>query len=55
MVRAFYYGWYAEMVTTLPTLKDGYLIAPEGAGLGTALKPEVRNRKDAMIRWSKVG
>ena len=54
MVRAFYYGWYAEMVTTLPRFKDGYLIAPEGPGLGTALKPEVRNRKDAMIRWSKV-
>jgi L-alanine-DL-glutamate epimerase-like enolase superfamily enzyme len=55
MVRAFYYGWYAEMVTTLPTLKDGYLIAPEGPGLGTALRAEVRDRKDAMIRWSKVG
>jgi galactonate dehydratase len=55
MVRAFYYGWYAEMVTTLPTLKDGYLIAPEAPGIGTALKPEVRNRKDALIRWSKVG
>jgi L-alanine-DL-glutamate epimerase-like enolase superfamily enzyme len=55
MVRAFYYGWYAEMVTTLPTLKDGYLIAPEGPGLGTALRVEVRDRKDAMIRWSKVG
>jgi galactonate dehydratase len=55
MVRAYYYGWYAEMVTTLPTLKDGYLIAPDGPGLGTALKPEIRNRQDAMIRWSKVG
>jgi L-alanine-DL-glutamate epimerase-like enolase superfamily enzyme len=55
MVRAFYYGWYAEMVTTLPTLKDGYLIAPETPGIGTALRPEVRNRKDAMIRVSKVG
>jgi L-alanine-DL-glutamate epimerase-like enolase superfamily enzyme len=55
MVRAFYYGWYAEMVTTLPTLKDGYLTAPEAPGIGTALRPEVRNRKDAMIRWSKVG
>ena len=54
MVRAFYYGWYQEMVTELPKFEAGYLSAQTGAGLGTALRPEVRLRKDALIRWSRI-
>lgn len=54
MVRAFYYGWYAEMVTVLPKFEDGYLSAQTGPGLGTALRPEVRERADAFIRWSRI-
>lgn len=54
MVRAFYYGWYQEMVTELPRFENGYLSAPTGPGLGTALRPEVRLRKDALIRWSRI-
>jgi len=54
MVRAFYYGWYEEMVTELPKFEDGYLSAQTGPGLGTALRPEVRERADAFIRWSRV-
>ena len=55
MVRAFYFGWYTEMLTVLPAYQDGYLMAPEGPGLGTSLRDEVRHRKDAKIRWSRVG
>ena len=54
MVRAYYYGWYAEMLTKLPTYQDGYLMPPEGPGLGTSLRDDIRDRKDAMIRWSRV-
>ena len=54
MVRAFYYGWYAQMLTVLPAYKDGFLIAPTGPGLGTQLRPEILLREDAIIRTSKL-
>jgi L-alanine-DL-glutamate epimerase-like enolase superfamily enzyme len=48
-VRAFYTGWYRELVTTVPSVDNGYILPPEGPGLGTALRPEVRQREDATI------
>jgi L-alanine-DL-glutamate epimerase-like enolase superfamily enzyme len=40
-VRAYYRGgWYEDVVTTLPLVSDGFVSAPDGAGLGTALKSE---------------
>jgi L-alanine-DL-glutamate epimerase-like enolase superfamily enzyme len=48
-VRAFYSGWYQELVTTIPTIEDGHMRAPEGPGLGTELLPEVLTRPDATI------
>jgi len=50
MVRAFYFGWYRELVTALPPLEDGMIRPPEGPGLGLALKPEVLHRPDARLR-----
>jgi L-alanine-DL-glutamate epimerase-like enolase superfamily enzyme len=50
MVRAFYYDWYPTLVTKLPPVKDGYIRAPEGPGLGLALQPGVLKRKDANVR-----
>ena len=55
MVRAFYYGWYSEMMTELPRYESGFLTPPSGPGLGTALQPGINSRKDAMVRWSRVG
>lgn len=55
MVRAFYYGWYAEMLTDLPIYENGYLRPQDKPGLGTSLRPEITKRKDAKVRWSKVG
>lgn len=52
-VRAFYTGWYTELVTQLPTIKDGYISAPQGPGLGTELLPEVPRRPDAIVRVSR--
>jgi galactonate dehydratase len=41
-VRAFYTGWYTELVTQLPPIHDGRITPPVGPGLGTALRPEVK-------------
>lgn len=54
VVRAFYHGWYGDIVTQLPPLANGSITAPPGPGLGTALRPEIRKRKDATIRVSKI-
>jgi L-alanine-DL-glutamate epimerase-like enolase superfamily enzyme len=51
-VRAFYTGWYRELVTEVPRIEDGYVYPLEGPGLGTALLPEVLERQDAHIEVS---
>jgi len=51
-VRAYYTGWYTELVTTLPPIADGSIAAPNGPGLGTELRPELRDRPDAHLRAS---
>ena len=54
MVRNFYFGWYADMVTVLPKLERGFLTPPSSPGLGTALQPGINKRSDALVRWSRV-
>jgi galactonate dehydratase len=51
-VRAFYTGWYKELVTDLPTVADGRVKPPAGPGLGTRLRPELRQRPDASVQVS---
>ena len=53
-VRAFYTGWYKELVTELPRMEQGYIHPMAGAGLGTKLLPEVIRRKDAQIQVSRL-
>jgi L-alanine-DL-glutamate epimerase-like enolase superfamily enzyme len=53
-VRAFYTGWYTELVTVLPEVKDGLITPPPGPGLGTALKPGLEDRPDARVRVSDL-
>ena len=52
-VRAFYSGWYKELVTTLPVIEDGYVLPMEGPGLGTELLPAVFERPDLTVRRSE--
>ena len=33
-VRAFWSGWYGELVTALPVIENGMVAAPDGPGLG---------------------
>lgn len=54
VVRATLSTWYRELVTELPVLSGGMVMAPRGAGLGTRLQPEVRHREDAIVRTSGV-
>jgi len=54
VVRAFYHDYYGKLVTALPPLKNGYITAPQGPGLGTKLQPDVLKRKDARIRRSAM-
>ena len=50
MVRAFYYGWYQDLVTELPPISNGRISAPQGPGLGTALNPYIFNRADVRTQ-----
>lgn len=52
MVRAFYHGWYGELVTQLPPVENGRIRAPAGPGLGLELLPDIGRRDDATIRRS---
>ena len=49
-VRAFYRGWYNELVTAVPAIKDGYVYPMEGPGLGVDLLPAVFERADLTVR-----
>ena len=53
-MRAFYTGWYKELVTVVPTIKDGYVLPMEGPGLGTDLLPAVYERSDLTYRKSEL-
>ncbi len=53
-VRAFYSGWYRELVTEVPVIRDGYVLPMEGPGLGTELLPAVFERSDLSVRRSTL-
>ncbi len=53
-VRAYYTGWYNELVTALPTVADGHISPPKGSGLGTELLPDLHDRPDAHLRISRL-
>lgn len=53
-VRAFYSGWYRELVTELPRIVDGHVLPMEGPGLGTELQPAVFQRPDLSSRVSEL-
>jgi L-alanine-DL-glutamate epimerase-like enolase superfamily enzyme len=53
-VRAYYYGWYDELLTDLPEIRDGWVYPLPGPGLGTDLRPEVLERPDIDRRMSRA-
>lgn len=53
-VRAYYNGWYKDLVTVTPRIEGGYVYPMEGPGLGTELRPEVFERGDLVRRVSRL-
>ena len=52
-VRAFFTGWYKELVTELPMVKNGMVSLNNKPGLGLELLPDLQKRSDAVVRVSK--
>ena len=48
-VRAYLRVTYPNLVTEIVTVEGGHILAPTGAGIGTTLLPEVRERPDTTI------
>ena len=53
-VRAYYTGWYRDLVTEIPRIENGYVYPMEGPGLGTELQPAVFERPDLTVRRSEA-
>jgi galactonate dehydratase len=53
-VRAFYRGWYTELVTAVPRIEGGFVYPMEGPGLGVELLPDVFKRSDLLVRRSSL-
>jgi L-alanine-DL-glutamate epimerase-like enolase superfamily enzyme len=53
-VRAFYRGWYRDLVTELPAVVDGFISPPDGPGLGTALQPDLLERPGTRVRRTRL-
>ena len=54
VVRAYYFGWYQELVEDLPPLKDGFIAPLDAPGLGVRLRKGFRDRADAHVQASSV-
>lgn len=52
--RSFYHGWYADILTDLPVLKNGRVYTLEGPGLGTELQPDLFKRSGSAVRSTKL-
>ncbi len=53
-VRAFTHGWYREVMTELPDIRDGFVYPMTGPGLGTRLQPERLAFADCERRMSRA-
>jgi galactonate dehydratase len=54
VVRAYYTGWYKELVTELPRIENGEAYAMSGPGLGTSLLPGLKQRADVTVLRSDL-
>ena len=53
-VRAFYTGWYTELVTELPPITKGEVTVNMKPGLGLDLLPDLDRRRDASVRTTEA-
>ena len=54
VVRAYYTGWYKDLVTELPRIDGGFAYPMSKPGLGTELLPGLRSRADVTVRRSEL-
>lgn len=52
VVRAYYYGWYAEVATDLPPLAEGVISPLEAPGHGIELRREFLEQQETRVRSS---
>lgn len=53
-VRAFTTGWYKEVVTDLPDIRNGFVYPSNKPGLGTRLQPERLKASDCETRTTRA-
>jgi galactonate dehydratase len=53
-VRAYYRTWYADLVTQLPTVRNGMITVPPGAGHGLKLVPDLDRKFTTSRRVSTL-
>ena len=53
-VRAYFSGWYTEIVDNLPPVVNGQVSPLAGPGLGLSLRPELLTRPDAITRATRA-
>lgn len=53
-VRAYYHGWYQDVLTELPHAENGSVAAPSGPGLGTCLQPDFLKREGVKVQTSAL-
>jgi len=54
-VRAFYRGWYRELVASLPDVASGCVVPLSAPGHGCELLEELWRRDDAVVETSRIG
>lgn len=54
VVRAYLSGWYGDLVTALPDVRDGFARVPPGHGLGMRLSPTLLQRPDVTVRTTSL-
>jgi galactonate dehydratase len=53
-VRAYYTGWYRDIVTELPAIGAGQICPPPGPGLGTRLRPGLTTGPGARTKFTGI-
>ncbi len=48
-VRAYLHITYPDMVTDIPIIEHGHILAPTKAGIGTSLLPDIRQREGVTV------
>jgi L-alanine-DL-glutamate epimerase-like enolase superfamily enzyme len=53
-VRAYYNGFYKNLVTHLPKIENGFAFPMDGIGLGVELNDTLLNSKDTFIKKTTI-